>query len=318
MKSRNAPMVSVCMITYNHEAYIRQAIEGVLKQICDFTFELIIGEDCSTDKTLDVCNELSETNNQIRLLPSTANLGMMPNFVRTLSECRGKYIALCEGDDYWTDPYKLQKQVDFLEANADFSICFHRVKIWQNGKLKADFLTGNVNDTTTIIDLANGNYIHTPSVVFRNKLFDQFPPEFAESPVGDYFLHMLNARYGKIKKLPETMGVYRLHNGNNWANKNFTTMIPKWLKTLELMQPSFSNKIRLILSEQYANLALDLAIKLAHNESPEAALYLERAIYANSRTVLEKIRALHNSKNCQIGNLILHPLRNIYHLLRNK
>jgi len=317
MGNGNTPMVSVCMITYNHEAYIRQAIEGVLMQKCNFSFEIIIGEDCSTDKTLEICTNLSEPNDPIRLLPTTSNLGMMPNFVRTLSECKGKYIALCEGDDYWTDPYKLQKQVDFLEKNEDFSICFHPVKIWQNGKIKADYLTRKVDDTTTILDLAQGNYIHTPSVVYRNKLFDQFPPEFAKSPAGDYFLHMLNARHGKIKKLPEIMGVYRLHNTNSWANTDFATMIPKWLKTLELLQNNFDDEVKQLLSIQYSNLTFELAIKLAAAEPIKAALYLKKSIDANSATVLEKIRVLNDSKDYKIGNFILRPIRNIYRLFRN-
>lgn len=318
MGNGNAPMVSVCMITYNHEAYIKQAIESVLMQRCSFPIELVIGEDCSTDNTLMICKEFAKNNPQIKLLPSIVNLGMMPNFVRTLSECRGKYIALCEGDDYWTDPYKLQKQVDFLEANEDFAICFHPVKIWQNGKLKADFLTGNVNDTTTIIDLANGNYIHTPSVVFRNKLFDQFPPGFSQSPVGDYFLHMLNARHGKIKKLPEIMGVYRLHMGNNWANLDKAKMYINLLKTLDLMQCSFENNIQQILLTQYANFSFEIAIRLAESKSnTEAGFYLQKSINSDYTIALNKIIALNKTIDYKIGNFILCPLRQIKHLLNS-
>ena len=116
------PSVSVCMIAYNQEAFIADAIEGVLMQKCDFPIELVIGEDFSPDLTRTICEEYAKNNNIVTLLPSSENLGIMPNFSRTLDNCNGKYIAICEGDDYWTDPYKLQKQVDFLEANSDFGL----------------------------------------------------------------------------------------------------------------------------------------------------------------------------------------------------
>lgn len=310
--------VSVQMITYNHERYIAQAIEGVVTQKTTFRIELVIGEDCSTDSTRKICEDYVKKYPEIiKLLPSEKNLGMNKNGLRTFQECNGKYIAICEGDDYWTDPYKLQKQVDFLEANDDFAICFHPVNIWLKGNLKADFLTRNVNDTTTISDLANGNYIHTPSVVFKNKLFGELPPEFSQSPVGDYFLHMLNARFGKIKKLPEVMAVYRLHESNTWANTNFTTMIPKWLKTLELMQPSFDDEIKQLLSTQYANIAFDLAIRLAAEKPMEAKLYLLKSVNANSLIVLNKITSISNTKDYKLGSFILRPLRFVKNLIRN-
>jgi len=116
----NSPLVSIICITYNHEPYIAEAIEGVLMQKCSFPIELVIGEDCSTDNTRKICEEYANKSELIKLLPTETNLGMMPNFIRTLQSCTGKYIAMCEGDDYWTDPLKLQKQVDFLEANAEY------------------------------------------------------------------------------------------------------------------------------------------------------------------------------------------------------
>src|SRR5271157_2282730 len=111
-------LVSVFMITYNHEKFVGQAIESIVTQKVNFDFELIIGEDCSTDNTLDICNKYAKQYPDIiKLFPSEKNYGMMGNTVRVLYACTGKYIAMCEGDDYWCDPYKLQKQIDFLEAN---------------------------------------------------------------------------------------------------------------------------------------------------------------------------------------------------------
>src|ERR1700733_14979577 len=120
--------VSVFMITYNHEKYVEQAIKSIVTQKVNFDFELVIGEDFSTDNTLAICKKYSARYPDIiKLLPSDKNHGLMGNAVRTLNACTGKYIAMCEGDDYWCDPYKLQKQVDFLETNSDYTICFSKV-----------------------------------------------------------------------------------------------------------------------------------------------------------------------------------------------
>lgn len=123
------PLVSVVTITYNHEPWIARTIEGVLSQKVDFPLEMVIAEDCSTDGTRAVCERYAEAHPDIiRLLPSERNLGIIPNERRAMAAARGKYIAFCEGDDYWTEPSKLQRQVDFLESHPDYSVCFTRCR----------------------------------------------------------------------------------------------------------------------------------------------------------------------------------------------
>ncbi|HEX9927582.1 MAG TPA: glycosyltransferase, partial [Pyrinomonadaceae bacterium] len=132
MQSRNKPKVAVFMVAYNHARYIAQAIEGVLMQETDFPFKLFIGEDCSTDETRNICLSFKEKYpNKINLILNEKNLGGAPNALNVYKVCfeYGDYVAMCEGDDYWTDSRKLQRQIDFLEANPDFSVCFHPVKI---------------------------------------------------------------------------------------------------------------------------------------------------------------------------------------------
>lgn len=206
-------LVSVVMITYGHEKYIRKAIEGVLMQEGDFDLELVIANDCSPDNTDVVVQDvLSHHSNAhwIRYVRHEKNIGMMPNFIFALQQAKGKYVALCEGDDHWTDPYKLQKQVDFLEAHPDYVLSFHKVKILKpSGELVDDFITNVPENYETQETLAQlGNYIHTPSVVFRN-VIKEYPREFSLSPIGDYFLYMLLAEHGKLKYLEEEMAVYR-------------------------------------------------------------------------------------------------------------
>ena len=247
--------VSVCMITYGHEKYIREAIEGVLMQECDFEVELILANDCSPDKTDEVIEDILKNHPKaswIKYLKHDKNIGMMPNFIFSMKQCSGDYIALCEGDDYWTDIFKLQKQVDFLEVNPDYAICFHKVNVLRDRTIEEDGITAKVPETTTIKDLAKGNYIHTCSVVYRNNLFLELPQYFKESPVGDYFLHLLNARYGAIKYFDVTMGVYRVHTTSVWSSKTQKEQELLWIPFLLKIKPNFDKEVQGILNTQIA------------------------------------------------------------------
>ncbi|WP_264531317.1 glycosyltransferase family 2 protein [Flavobacterium sp. N502540] len=225
---KKKPTVSVCMITYGHENYIREAIKGVLMQECNFDIELIIANDCSLDRTDEIIREILENHPKkytVKYFSHETNLGMMSNFTFATRQCSGKYIALCEGDDYWTDPLKLQKQVDFLESNPDYVLCFHAVNILKlDGEIVEDFITKvpeNYEDIETLARL--GNYIHTPSVVFRNVII-KIPFEFLLSPIGDYFLYMLLAEKGKLKYLKENMAIYRYNVGIHSTNSKLMSI----------------------------------------------------------------------------------------------
>jgi len=221
------------MITYGHEKYIREAIEGVLMQECDFEVEFILANDCSPDQTEVVIQDVLAHHPKaswIKYMKHDKNIGMMPNFIDALGQCSGDYIALCEGDDYWTDPLKLQKQVNFLHLNLDYVLSFHKVDILKlNGEIVDDFITTVPENHETIETLARlGNYIHTPSVLFRN-VIKEFPFEFEQSPIGDYFLYMMLAEHGKLKYLNDKMAVYREGIGI-WSTKsdyfrNFNTAL---------------------------------------------------------------------------------------------
>ncbi len=207
--------VSVVMITYGHEKFIAEAINGVLMQECEFDVELIISNDCSPDNTDLVVKKIIEEHpnrNWIKYVKHKTNLGMMPNFIWALEQTKGKYIALCEGDDYWTDPLKLQKQVDFLDANLDFSMCFHSVMI-TNSNLKYSYHFNIPKESTlTIGDLILKHYIPTCSLVFRkNYLPIVFPNWFQFSIVGDIPLEIMLAYNGKVKYIENEMATYRKH-----------------------------------------------------------------------------------------------------------
>ena len=228
------------MITYNHAPYIAQAIEGVLQQETDFPFELVIGEDCSTDETRGIVFDYQKKYPDIiRVISSDMNVGARKNALRTAKACHGKYIALCEGDDYWTDPNKLQKQVDFLENNQDYVVCFHwagwldqergKIMNWKYGPPV-------VKSYYTVDDLLeHNNFIPTCSTVFRNKMFDEFPDWYYRLEIGDFPLHILNAQHGKIGFLDETMAVYRRHKGGMYGGKTETENIQISLRVYHII-----------------------------------------------------------------------------------
>lgn len=231
-------LVSIKCLAYNHEPYIRECLEGFVMQQTNFRFEAIVHDDASTDGTADIIREYAEKYPEIiKPIFETENQyskhdGSLGRIMR--EACTGKYIAMCEGDDYWTDPLKLQKQVDFLEEHEDYSMCFHKCKtlIQQTGKFVNEQVK-DISGESTIFDLAKGNYVHTPSVVYRRN--DRIEGDRAKLPhnlaVGDYVLWMLLAQYGKIMKLPDEMAVYRFGVGV-WSPRPLSYTTPRWCEVL--------------------------------------------------------------------------------------
>ncbi|MFY0687770.1 MAG: glycosyltransferase [Cyclobacteriaceae bacterium] len=230
------PMVTVRTSTFQHAEYIEKCIEGVLLQETDFPIEFIIGEDYSTDGTRERVFKYAEQYSEvIRVITADYNVGSKANGRRCIEASRGKYMAICEGDDYWTDPKKLQKQVDFLEANADYNICFHAVQILdKDGMLKDDDITEVPNEVTDINDLLEkGNFIHTPTVLFRNNL-RKVPEELLRAPYGDFFMHAINVEDKKIKYFPEVMAVYREGVGV-WSSRSRNARVIDTIRLYKLV-----------------------------------------------------------------------------------
>ncbi len=207
------PLVSVVCITYNHEKFISQAINSFLMQKTDFPIEIVIGEDCSTDRTREICLQYQqEFPNIINLITSEKNVGMKENFVRTFESAKGKYIALCDGDDYWIDDRKLQLQVDFLEKNQDYSICFHATRLVnEKGEELVVLPVEDQKKTTYSLEdlIIKLNFMATCSVLFRNHLFKNFPDWYYKLEIADHPLHVFNAQHGLIGYIDIIMSVYR-------------------------------------------------------------------------------------------------------------
>ena len=291
--SQNAITVSVCMITYNHEAYIAQAIEGVLMQQTDFPVELIIGEDCSTDHTREIVQTYATRYpGRIRALLNDHNLGPQYNFVATLKECRGKYVALCEGDDFWTDPHKLQKQVDFMETHPDYAMCFHLTyKLYEaTGEIVLDKGKSKKN-SYNINDVINSRcIIYTTSVLFRNWLIQELPLWFSESPVGDTPLFILLAQYGKIGLIKQPMAVYRIHPKGLWQGADDIARLRMTSKTFSLVSmhlgPNYEKLFRNLFSKLYLS---EAKICISRGDAINAKKWLKKSLqssfFTNSRWI---------------------------------
>lgn len=221
--NRSPIMLSVCCTTYNHEKYVREAINGFLIQKTDFPFEIIIHDDASTDRTADVIFEYVEKYPRlIRTIIQAENQyskgGLInPRFV--FPQAAGKYLALCEGDDYWTDSSKLQKQVDFLENNPDYVITYTDCQPFdEHGPIDADY--GGAREDLSELELKKATPIFTLTTCFRN-VIDEVPLDLMSARYGDFVTWSLLGHYGKGKYLPEiTPSAYRVHDRGIHSSKD--------------------------------------------------------------------------------------------------
>lgn len=229
------------MLTYNQESYIDEAIRSVMLQKRNFSLELVIGNDASTDHTASICQKWKERYPQeIVLLNHTTNLGLQQNFIQSYNQCRGEYIAICEGDDYWCHPEKLQRQVDFLDAHPEYSTCFHRVINYYEDNGTKSLSNGKQQQTTDILDLARSNYISNVSSIFRRGLFGELPEWFARVSTYDYAIHLLNAQFGKIHYISTPMAVYRQHRKAIWSEAGMDKKLDISLTIRELLIDYFA------------------------------------------------------------------------------
>ncbi|MFC1704060.1 glycosyltransferase [Candidatus Omnitrophota bacterium] len=213
------PKVSISARVYNQGKFIAQAIESVLMQQVNFDYEFIAGEDCSQDNSRAILIDYQKRYpDKIRLLLPERNIGRHNNFIQTLHASRGQYIALLDGDDYWTSPQKLQKQVDFLDNNPQCALCFHNVNlVYESNRESHPYHQEKLNSILTLKDLLHRNFMPTSSVMVRNNLVREFPQWFYSVTFCDWPFFLLSAQHGDIGYLDEIMGVYRIHSGGVWA-----------------------------------------------------------------------------------------------------
>lgn len=286
--NRNLPLVAVWMVTYNHESFIAQALDSVIRQERDFKLLVFLNDDNSTDGTQKICRAYAEKfPDIIRFHANEKNLGPHRNaldaYLKCL-QCGAKYVALLEGDDYWSDCAKLRKQVDFLEENENCSLVFHKVAKLSNGsEEKAKF-----PEIASIIDvgefISRGSVmIHTSTILLRSTCLD-FSDKYESSVVGDKYLILKLGSRGKFGYLPEYMSVYRIHDRGIWSPHQQdveyrTAYVKGYIKLLRLFNTWCGGRYTRVTSRQierevYGHLKNSLNTPYFDELSKELGVYL--------------------------------------------
>jgi glycosyltransferase involved in cell wall biosynthesis len=232
--------VSIFMVTYNHKNYIRKAIESVLAQKTNFPFVLVIGDDASTDGTSQIVREFEEKfPAKIKALISKDNLGPMLNSKKVLEHCDGKYIAMLEGDDYWTDISKLQKQYDFLEENKKFSLCFHDINIIDRNDEIISSNSANIHRYYNKRDISKEELLFGPFVLNTCTMFFmniKVPEWYVDFLTGDKVFQRLLSFHGNGYFLDENMANYRKHSSSLTKSKMWPKDIDYESNEIKLFQ----------------------------------------------------------------------------------
>jgi glycosyltransferase involved in cell wall biosynthesis len=255
--------VSVILLTYNHERFLTQAIESVLAQRTRTPFELLISEDCSTDRSREIIDEFAARHpDRIPVFLSEHNLKSNESTLRALRAARGRYLAFVDGDDYWTSNDKLQRQVDFLDMHGQCAMCFHNAIVVRDdgSTLKREVTATNLPTITELPNLLRGNYIAGCSAMIRRDVLQDIPAWYEHVNFGDWPLYVFAAQRGSIGFLPEAMGAYRVHEGGAWSFATRDRQIQGLIQFYESISghlgPSYRPQILPLLARHYFELGV--------------------------------------------------------------
>ena len=282
--------LSILIITYNHEKYIAQALESVLSQQVDFDYEIVIGEDCSTDSTRAIVLRYQQCHpGKIRTVLPTINLGVVRNFVQTYHACTGEYVALLEGDDFWTSQTKLQNQVTFLDANPEYVGCFHDVAVVDSSSspIANPFFSHPPREIQNLKDVTAKFCIPTCSTVFRRKIVTSFPEWFFEMPMCDWPLHVLLAEHGSLRYIPEKLASYRIHAGGVWSLTKRADILERTIYAANCIKIYLGGRYGRILAKKIALLNYEIGtIFFSEKQYKKTLLYTCMSIKACSSSLL--------------------------------
>jgi glycosyltransferase involved in cell wall biosynthesis len=284
--------VSVCMVTYNHEHFIAQAIESVMMQLTDFEYELVIGEDKSTDRTREICLAYqAQYPDKIRVLTPETNLGMMRNFAQTYTACSGEYIALLDGDDYWTSSTKLQAQVSILDTNASYSMCFTRAACFNNESNEVlYYLPLKPREDVTIYDFLQYNPFATCTVMLRKKSFQCVPDWFDNLKIGDWVIYIVTAQHGPAIYISEITALYRLHGGSIHSHLAQDILFERTLAVYQALEENLDAKYRTAIQEAKFKTYLGMAFRYFRQHT-----YREAVRFAATGVLTLPVRAWFSS-----------------------
>lgn len=217
MPATTPPLVSICVLSYNHEPYLRESLDGIVNQVCPFDYEVLIHDDASKDRSQEIIREYTERYPaRFKPILQTENQyskGVKITITYNYPRAQGRYIAICEGDDYWSDPHKLQKQVEYMEAHPDCSMVYGRVRHYKQRRQKFGPLWGGAPETS-FERLLEGNCIPTPTVLVRRSVIEDYTREIAPDAatwrMGDYPLWLYASLRGRIHFMEDQLAVYRV------------------------------------------------------------------------------------------------------------
>ena len=259
----SSPLVSICTRTYNLENFVAEALDSFLMQETDFPFEIVIDDDCSTDSTIDVIKQYMEkfpTIINANLLEK--NVGVRVNFIKNLQRANGKYIAPCDGDDYWTDPLNLQKHIDFLEKNDEYVVTYSKMETLFEDESKKRTFEWNTEDRESIE--IQKNFIGTGicAICFRNvEIIKKYPFEHRCAPIDDNFLGSMLGAYGKGKFLKEIKAsIYRHHGESDYSSKSIYEKAKMYEQTFFALYIYYMRIGNKALSEHFYNKVMEYSL----------------------------------------------------------
>jgi glycosyltransferase involved in cell wall biosynthesis len=293
MVTPEACKISVLLLTFNHERFVGQAIEQALAQRTSSPFEIVIGEDASTDATPRIVADYGRRfPDRIRVLSRSRNLGLCGNFLSTLSQCRGQYVAILEGDDFWVDPQKLEKQAAILDTAPDCAFTFHDVATWlPNGEKKPTCCPADLSEYLELEDFLVGNPVpNCSSVMFRKGLVDPFPRWYSGLQYYDWPLHVLHANAGTVRYVAESWSVYRVHRQSAWHGASPEKQAAAVVEILQHLDKHFEFRYRAcfrVLIREWQNYPYHAQLRQA---AAEVASFQQRLVYRIPAAVMRLMR----------------------------
>ncbi|MDX6555985.1 MAG: hypothetical protein QOD86_2180 [Miltoncostaeaceae bacterium] len=260
-----APKVSVLLTTYRHERYVAQALDAILAQRAPFPIEVVVGEDCSPDRTREIVRGYRERHpGVVRLVLPERNVGANAMYAATLGAVRGEHVAMCDGDDHWVSPDKLARQSAFLDANPAFGLCFHDgTVVSEDGAAPRPALPDLGKDLLTLEDLLAGNPIPASSVVMRRMRPEEIPADLWESPFTDWITWLFALRRGPAGLVPGLTCVYRVHAGGLWSGSGREDQLLDELMVYESLEPHFGTRHGALLRAGADRCRVQLAVERA-------------------------------------------------------
>lgn len=297
--------VSISIATYNHENYISDALNSCLMQETNFPFEIVIGEDCSTDNTRNILKKYKNSYpNIIKLMINEENIGGQKNGKKIIENCVGEYIAFCDGDDHWIDPKKLQLQINEMEKYPNVNISFHPVFELVNGrrnKILSKHLNENKIFTVSEVILGNGGFMPTVSLLIKKDILSNLPEWYNDAPVGDYFFQIFGSLGAGALFINRIMGIYRTNVIGSWSSsirdyKKLLIWLEKMNNSLDCLDKDLNYMYTKEINMMKGNNFLCVAIENLRNRQFDLfKINITKAFLYNKYNL--KIKTLYYSKN---------------------